>query len=547
MAQYRIRINLTAASWPFISQLWGRSVIVPQYDENYNFRTASSESDDKDIGIPQVFYLHNCMPTPQGFQSVGYVEVTPAFGSGTNTDFDQAFLIIPPSEQRYLFVPAGGANYILDGSVGTWMQVSPLAPGAVDYNVQVTTAYVNGQTYIYYSKNGCYIFNDTANPQTITLQTLAGLTATDVKGICEANGYMIAWDDTNVSWSNLSNPVDFVPNILTGAGGGQIQDAKGKIQFCKTVSGGFLVYCEQNIVSARYSGNVNFPFIFAEVPGSGGGALTTQVSWQSNLAEQFVWNIAGLQQVDKVSSKAQFPEVTDFLSGKLFEDFDETVLQFTVSTLQTPVDVKLAVISERYLVISYGVVRGIYTHALCYDLYLKRWGKFKITHAACFEWNNPNITGTITYGQLKNVTYGQLAPATYGDLNVGLSMLPTTRTNLAFLQQDGTVKVVDFSLTEIDADGVLLLGKFQLQRAAWMQHLNSDVETVYGGNTFNYYIFPSYDGKTLLPAVNCFPIINNNLLRRYGTKISGLNLSAMLVGSFNATTAVITFGMGGNR
>ena len=84
---------------------------------------------------------------------------------------------------------------------------------------------------------------------------------------------------------------------------------------------------------------------------------------------------------------------------------------------------KVKLVASRYLVISYGVFE--FTHAIIYDLALKRLGKVKITHADVFEY------------------VGEQTEA--------------SKESIAFLLGTGEVKTLDFSATA-DASGVLVLG-----------------------------------------------------------------------------------------
>lgn len=77
MAQITYRANLSAKSFPFLSENFGRSVMVGQYDNNFVRQVVSPEDQDKDIGIPQLYYCHNVMPASSGFQSVGYTGILP--------------------------------------------------------------------------------------------------------------------------------------------------------------------------------------------------------------------------------------------------------------------------------------------------------------------------------------------------------------------------------------------------------------------------------------------------------------------------------------
>jgi hypothetical protein len=78
-----IRGNLSSAYFPLVSQYHGRTVIVSGQDNNFNRQLYSSADNDKDIGIPQMYYGHNIMPTGTGFLSVGFEQRVPAV-DGTN-------------------------------------------------------------------------------------------------------------------------------------------------------------------------------------------------------------------------------------------------------------------------------------------------------------------------------------------------------------------------------------------------------------------------------------------------------------------------------
>ena len=62
MSRITYRANLSAKSFPFLSQNWGRTIIVPQYDNTFNRQVTSSADVDADVGIPQIYYCHNVMP-----------------------------------------------------------------------------------------------------------------------------------------------------------------------------------------------------------------------------------------------------------------------------------------------------------------------------------------------------------------------------------------------------------------------------------------------------------------------------------------------------
>lgn len=543
MAVYTIRSNLSSAIFPFATELWGRSIILHQQDQNYDSATINAPGVVIDKGIPQAFYMHNVVPTIQGFQSIGYAVFVPAIIPGA-TDFDHVYDIQTASGGRFLFVPAAGKNYIFDANVGVWQSVSPLTPGSVPLNVQVTTAFVHGETYIFYANFGCFKYDPVLIQMTAV--TLIALSIPTTLGICAANNYMIAYNTLAIAWSSTTNPLDFTPSLITGAGGGGVNEAKGNIVACLNLSGGFLIYCDKNVVFAKYSGNILFPFVTKEVPGSGGISDIHKVSFATNLSSHVAYTSAGLQQIGPANADDIYNEISDFIAAKIFEDFDETTNFFSSSYLSIQLFINVVVVAERFLIISYGTTLNIYTHAIVYDLSLKRYGKFKITHVDAFEWNFPNLAGFLTYGKLSSTLYSDLSTTTYSQLGTNVNPPKTFKQNVCFLQQDGTVQSVVFDISEATGSGVLVIGKFQLSRASLVQHEGLDIDTVNPSNNLNVYLLTSLDGKTLSAPITMFNDHIAPKMRSYLKQRGCLNFSYLFKGQFDLTSLITTITIGGN-
>lgn len=541
MANQYVRLNLASAIFPFSVEGAGRSIIMPQADENFDRYNAANTTPDK--GVPQVFYMHNVVPIANGYQSIGWVQQLA--GLATHTDFDTCFPLFSSNGSNFLFVPGQGSNYIYDGNVGSWTSVSPLASGSVPAGVLVTTAYIQGITYIYYSGIGCFTYDSTN--RVLTPVTLTGLTESEVLGITAANGYMIAWTTTTVAWSSLTTPTSFTPSIDTGAGGGSVQAAKGNINFCVPISGGFLIYCQQNIVGAQYTANTAFPYIITEITGSGGVATIDQVGYQTNLPYQVAMTTAGIQQVSLQSAIPTMPEVSDFLTSQLYEDFDETSLSISYTYLSSQLGIKIATVSDRYVVISYGEQAPNFTRAIIYDIGLNRYGILKLPHRSCFSFVNPAPNGLIAYNELMNTPIASLGQTTYQDFFTTIQLAVTPKENLAFMQEDGTVQLVDFEVSEVNADGVFIIGKFQNQRNQVFVHQRTDVETVSSASSFKMYLLPTFDGKDFGAAVPTTEILTGSLTRRLAKRYTASNISLCLVGAFNLSSIVMNFTVGGSR
>lgn len=540
MAEIALRCNLASYIFPMASQLWGRSIIVSQYDQNFDKTTLNVPGVQVEKGLPQVYYMHNVLPTSQGYQAIGYTQKAEGIGV---TDFDVVHTLIVGTD-KFLFSPSGGQNYIYDANSGVWQSISPISSDLIPRNALVTVAFIHGVTYIFYETYGCFIFDPTLLQ--LTPVTLSGLDITQVKGILSANGYLVAFTNSAIAWSSLIDETDFVPSLINGAGGASVNDARGKIVVGLAINGGFLLYCESNIVGNRYSGNINFPFVSKEVVGSAGVKQLSEIAYQSTIAEHYVWTGSGLQKVNISLAANIFPEVTDFLANRLFEDFDEVTLALTSENVNYPLYTRLAMIQSRFLVISYSLNIPNYTHALVFDTLLNRWGKLKQVHRSFFHWGFPNLHGELTYADLGDLTYADLGDTTYAELGTSIQNPDIFKEDFALVQQDGAVLRLDFDFSEQSANGVFIMGKFQLVRTERLEHQRCIVETVGDDNEFNYYVIQSQDGKTMKAPVKGFLSKRGAEMRDYRKMLSGVNLSSLLVGQFNIVCLVYTFTRGGN-
>jgi hypothetical protein len=73
VANIDYRVNLSAAVFPMTVAKAGRSVIIPGPDQNFDRRIdAPGDNQRGSVGIPQILYGENILPTPDGLQSVGF-------------------------------------------------------------------------------------------------------------------------------------------------------------------------------------------------------------------------------------------------------------------------------------------------------------------------------------------------------------------------------------------------------------------------------------------------------------------------------------------
>ena len=187
--------------------------------------------------------------------------------------------------------------------------------------------------------------------------------------------------------------------------------------------------------------------------------------------------------------------------------------------------------------------------AIVYDIVLKRYGKIKITHRDCFQWNYPNIYGDTTYDMLANVTPDQMdISVTYDSFASQVNLVDNEKESFVFIQGDGTVLRLDFSLDSGNTAGVILLGKYQFQRNYFLTHLGTEFETANDGDNVVAKLIYTLNGKdpegdpmTMFEL----PRRNKSKLRKWNKLVSGKNISILLTGSYNLTTGIIVFTTGG--
>lgn len=510
MSQIVYRGNLSAKIFPFISDFWGQTIIVPGQDQNFQRQITSAEDPDKDRGVPQLYYCHNVLASAQGFQSVGYTE--PVMGFINEVSFQNPIVLRDTLGVAVFFVQTiDGRNFVLPFGNTSWQAIN-IIPGTA--GKLVTTAYVDGQSYVFFANTGCYTYDSVSN--TLIGVALTGLDITQVIGITASAGYILAWTANQVLWSSTIDPTDFIPSLITGAGGGGVEAAKGNITACITHQLGFIVYTTDNAVAAVYSGNSRFPFNYKELVSSGGLADIRLVSGDSSTSNQYGYTTSGLQLIAMTGTQTIMPEVTDFIAGGLFEDFDDDTLTLVQTELTSTMKKALNTISNRYLIISYGIES--FTHALVYDISMKRFGKLKCPHVAVFEWQvlTPEVT-------------------------------ETPRTSIGLLQKDGTVKVVDFTFDSPNSTGTMLLGKFQYVRSRTLQLEEAVFESIPNTAIFTVTDQITIDGKNITQSKAGYQMPVTGKIRDFRFNTDGLNHTLVCQGSFYMSSFQLYFHIGGRR
>lgn len=494
MAQLEYRLDLTGIEMPLKADDQARTVISTQAEEVYH----------KQPNKASVYYTHNTLPVATGFASVGYNTLIPAVVPATIFFSDVRTAYSEDRTRVNLGWNTNGDVYMLapDGVAWELVGSTPAVSAGFDVN-DITIGTVNGISYICYKQSGVYTLN--SSTPALTAVTLTGLVIGDILGLAASSGYLVAYSVDAYYWCSLIDPTDFTPSQTTGAGGGAVSDIRGDIVFATSHSKGVVLYAEGNAVMATYTGNKRYPFRLKELAGSKGGISIDLIAYEANSASQFVYTKAGMQLVSEASAEVILPEVTDFLASKEFEDFDETTFTFSTSTV-TALKKKIKLIASRYLIISYGI--NEFTHALVYDLALKKLGKLKITHKDVFEY----------IGEQDEIA----------------------KESVCMLLDTGEVKYLSYEA----GTGVLITGKNTLRRNRLATLLGVEVENCSSGTLYN---LPALNGKVLGTPVEGYAKIDDQELKGWSFLSTAKAHSLCLIGTFKINTLLLTCIPNGKR
>jgi len=542
MTQIYYRANLTDAQFPLVSTFQGKTVIQQGIDQNYDPAPLGS-TEDRDKGIPEALYMHNVLPSKYGYKSIAYDSVIdPVTGS---TGFKRIFPVKDFAGNRGHIAITDSRTYLITSANPVWKDVTPA--GQPSY-ADVTVADATGSSFICYSKFNIFTIDLVLGTLSIAALTWdSPTTNASIVGIASSNNYLLAHDGATLYWSSALNVLDFKASQITGAGNGTPTAMVGAIIALAKVGIGFAIYCQGNIVVATFSGNVQYPWIFKEAPNGAGISGVYSISLTGDEGSNYAWTTAGLLKVTLAGCTSVHPEVTDFLSGRLIDDFDPVTNTFTITKLTSEPSIKVAYIASRYLCISYG--QSGLNYAIIYDAALKRWGKIKLDHVQIFDLSfgikNSDIVTISDFGTL---TYADFGLATYADwVPPSPNQAAEAKHSLAFLQADGTIKLANFDYQNYNADAVLLMGKYQVFRANTLAVQGFTVETIESGNNdFSVGVLTSLDGKNFQPAITPYEVISDNI-REYYCMTIGQNHAIKFNGSFHIVGLVVIFTKNGNR
>lgn len=403
MALRALPISLTIPKPPVLPELFGNESVIDAIDNE-----AETPS--------RVIWAENVMPTELGLCSIVYNDYI------TDTDANTT-LITTPFRVVLVFDIAGNSSYYYRSNNGNHMV---FRSGAwVSLGTAGTGSYVvlvRGISFVYAVGNGVYYFS--SGFAAMVSEPLSGLTASAMLGFTSSMNYAIGWDEDFIYWSAPGIQGQFIPvidNVLTGAGSSQIVELVGKIIVCMRIAGGFIIYGNLNIISARYSGNARNPWIFKALEGAG-GVIRIDSVYSSDAAEaHYAWTNKGLKVITLAKCEDVFPEFSKFLNSYVYWNSDGDGTFTKVSSLNgsvpMPLYVKISYIANKYVCISYGAYTDtVYKYCLVYDVDLNQYGHLKLEHTDVFEFQD-------FLGYANNI---------FPNKGIG---------NVAFMQTNGIVKV----------------------------------------------------------------------------------------------------------
>ena len=326
---------------------------------------------------------------------------------------------------------------------------------------------------------------------------------TTVTCIASSNGYLLAAYDNVIAWALASgNIFDFAPvanAVATGADSRIPEELIGTITALIPISGGFIIFSEQNAVAAIYSStNFTNPWTFREISGCGGIQAAKNVAKADSQGAVYAMTSVGLQRITLTGATDLNPACSDYLSGRKIELFDPASGNYELYSLQSDLTVGCNLVGSRYLCVSVGVeAQGEYSLALVYDLQLRRWGKLRQLHRAVCELHGVDTSEDMLVSDFGEATIESLPEDPISSFVTDVSDQYTeSRQQLGILLPTGEVLQAAFApgASSADAAGLITLGQLQLSRSKETVLHNVEIE---GARTTTCAVRPSYNGRTL--------------------------------------------------
>lgn len=559
MSRLEVRATLTNTSYPFYSEELSATVLVSQNNQELNripIRGFDGNEAETSYGAPQSYYMQNTLPTTRGYSSVEFPRVIPPHPFGSTVIVDAMYVLRDVTNnisRTVLFSPAGGKNLIFDPNFGGWLQF----PFGAPTDALCTVATVQGKAYIYYAEVGCYVYN--FNTGTFSPQVLTGLVAGEILGLCGGGLYLVAWDKKTVYWGGATpgTVTNFTPSLITGAGSTNLIGARYTITVILPLADGYVAYTEGNAIAAVNTNNIISPWVFREIPGSGGVASADQVTYESNFDFHMAWTTSGFQQLNFKQAQLVWPELSDMLMRGLISQYNSATGQIDTLSLNK-VEVRVNNIGARYTTVSVREKNSNlqFMHTFVFDWSNQRWGRLRVPHTDYFDLRQPALDVPVTYAQLlvDGTTYQDWLndDISYAFL-LGTDLTQNLGDTFGVVSSDGAVYAAAYNLSSAytseapmaaSEEPCIFLGRYKQVRGKNLILQEMQIDSDFSGTINAYSIDSSGDIAQKTEVVDTQSI---KLTNRYLTRFYGDSIAVSLHGAYNLTNLLLTFSGAGTR
>lgn len=599
MAQAVIRANLSSVQIPLLTEEFGRSVIVRQQDLNYVPTVASKADADKDIGIPQIYYAHNVMPTYYGYRSLAFSNQIPAASPAVST-FKQVFnLLSVPGDKVFLAVNSDGTLYIctLDTNY-LWTPISGFSKAAVTEGTNAGDGYVVSARVLSGAGTDIYVATFTsATAFNVTKNGGADGAGTTATEYTSANGKVkftinsgttpfIAGDNFTLTLSAASFNLAITSAALSGEtyicseGSGIFQydfttnnlvwrlaaglDATGILGI--TASNGYMI--TYSVDTVAWSSTIDpLDFVPSLSTGAGSGSVedakgpirrcvgltsgfivftaanAVAAIFGQNIRYPFTFrevpNAGGISDLSLVTDEADSTSVYAFTT----HGFQQITTMKATSVMPEVGDFLTGKRFEDMDADTLTLTQTNLTSPIKKQVqfisgrYLViSYGMDSFTHALVYD------TAMQRFGKLK---HNHVTVFQYGFLDADDADTP--RKQLAMMQSDGTVLTVEYAAGITSEDSIMILGKFQYTRSRHIQLDAVELESVEPTDDLDVYDLQTLDGKTFEAPVAGYVMPYLGFSRCYNFRLSAQNHSILIKGTFKLDSIQITFNVHGKR
>ena len=543
MAQTTVSVNLSSAVLPFAASFKGQSVIMPNRGDagpgpNRDFGGDTLEAA---VNIPQTYWAENALPTQEGYMSVGYAQIV----AELTKEVDYTITVFDGNGAKAMIaVCEDKTAYAISGLNPAWVALSVPA----GFNGFLTHATTYGDVYLHFG-GSAKIHKFDLNALTLTEVTATGLDMALVDGICDSLNYMIAYGKTTVAWSSALDSLDFVPSDITGAGAGTPDGIKGQIVYCKNIAKGFIIYTSTICMAAEYTGNVRFPWLFRPLNNGSGISDFRHVSNDNALATHFAWTAAGILEVSVLQCTPKFGQLTDFLAGQIWEQYDPETGLIPREKLTAQVRVRCALVASRFFCVSYGKPdRDYYEFVNVYDMVLQRWGRLRFQHKQVVEVVADTEFDPKLWDEMGEDEWNAYQQS-WSSLAAWNNKTAKAKKTLGLVTVNGGIHVAEMQFNASGSQGVLVMGKYQLMRGhvCTIQTVLVDGVEI-GLNNFKLRDAFSVSGMNFIsPLHPMHELTQEDMQRTYGGNNVGKSHSLIFEGAFHITSVELQMTNTGRR